>query len=372
MTAALAPVADPPGAPAAPSVGGPSRRRVAVVTASYGAGHDRAAAALAAMFRAAGDHVDVLDAVALAPAGAGRLARRVYYTQLRCLPGTWGATLRHLEPGMTAHTAATSALRMLTRPLVRAVEGADLVVTTHPFASQALGHARARGLLRTPVVTYLTDASVHPLWVHPAVDLHAALHEVAAAQARRWGGRTVVVRPALTTTPPAPAGPRLLPVTGHRYALLTGGSLGFGSLEASVSDVLACPRWTPVVLCGTNRTLRRRLGRRPEVIALGWRDDVPALMRDADCVLDNAGGFSSLEALASGTPVVSYRPLAGHGQANAEAMERAGLAPYVREAGDLLRVLDAMAVAPRVDRLPSDGPRVCDAVASLVAVPGRA
>ncbi|MCB8957381.1 MAG: hypothetical protein H6529_13010 [Nocardioides sp.] len=53
-------------------------------------------------------------------------------------------------------------------------------------------------------------------------------------------------------------------------------------------------------------------------------------------------------------------------------MERAGLAPYVREAGDLLRVLDAMAVAPRVDRLPSDGPRVCDAVASLVTVPGRA
>ena len=39
-----------------------------------------------------------------------------------------------------------------------------------------------------PVVTYLTDASVHRLWVHPAVDLHLAIHELTAQQARALGG----------------------------------------------------------------------------------------------------------------------------------------------------------------------------------------
>jgi UDP-N-acetylglucosamine:LPS N-acetylglucosamine transferase len=243
-------------------------------------------------------------------------------------------------------------------------------VSTHPFASQALGRARATGRLPAPVVTYLTDSSVHPLWVHPAVDLHTALHEVAAGQARRWGGTTLVVEPAVPVTVGASVPVPLDVWRGadpdrHRKALVTGGSLGIGSLDDSVADVLAVDGWTPVVLCGSNEVLRQRLSRWPGVVALGWRDDVPAIMRAVDCVVDNAGGFTSLEALASGTPVISYRPLAGHGRANARAMEQAGLAPYVRHREDLPTALEAMAHAPRVDRLPCDGPTVVEAVSLL-------
>jgi UDP-N-acetylglucosamine:LPS N-acetylglucosamine transferase len=275
---------------------------------------------------------------------------------------------------MAGHRVATGALRVLTPAVTRAVRHADLVVSTHPFASQALGHGRASGRLDAPVVTYLTDSSVHPLWVHAAVDLHTALHEVAARQARRWGGTTVVVEPAVPAAPGAAAPVPLDLWRGAdparpRRALVTGGSLGIGSLDASVADLLAVEGWTPVVLCGGNETLRHRLSRWPGVVALGWRDDVPAIMRAVDCVVDNAGGFTSLEALASGTPVISYRPLAGHGRANAEAMELAGLAPYVRRPEDLPAALAAMEHAPRVDRLPSGGPTVVEAAALLV--PGR-
>jgi len=341
-----------------------------VVTGSYGAGHDRAAAELTDAFRAAGDLVDGYDVVRLAPAGLGRALRSAYYAQLRRAPRCWDATLRHLEPGMAGHTLATGALRVLTPAVIRAVRHADLVVSTHPFASQALGHGRASGRLAAPVVTYLTDSSVHPLWVHPAVDLHTALHEVAAGQARRWGGTTLVVEPAVPVTPGASVPVPLDLWRGAdpdrpRRALVTGGSLGIGSLDASVADVLAVPGWTPVVLCGSNEVLRHRLSRWPGVVALGWRDDVAAVMRAVDCVIDNAGGFTSLEALASGTPVISYRPLAGHGRANARAMELAGLAPYVRRRAELPAVLEVMAHAPRVDRLPCGGPTVVEA-ASLV------
>jgi UDP-N-acetylglucosamine:LPS N-acetylglucosamine transferase len=362
----IAPV--PPHAPAAfPAA---PTRRVAVVTGSYGAGHDRAAAELAAAFRDAGDQVDVYDVVRLSPAGVGRALRSAYYAQLRRAPRSWEATLRHLQPGMAGHTLATGALRALTPAVTRAVSKADLVVSTHPFASQALGHARARGRLDAPVLTYLTDSSVHPLWVHPAVDLHTALHEVAAGQARHWGGTTLVVEPAVPAPVGAPA-PVTLDVWGgadparHRRALVTGGSLGIGSLDDSVADVLAVEGWTPVVLCGSNEVLRDRLSRWPGVVALGWRDDVPSIMRTVDCVVDNAGGFTSLEALASGTPLISYRPLAGHGRANALAMEEAGLAPYVRSREDLPAALEMMAHAPRTGRLPRGGPTVVEAVSLL-------
>ena len=75
---------------------------------------------------------------------------------------------------------------------------------------------RELGALAAPVVTYLTDASVHPLWVHPAVDLHLGLHDVAVAAARALGGRateiaplvpdTYLTGPAWSTRPGSPCG----------------------------------------------------------------------------------------------------------------------------------------------------------------------
>jgi processive 1,2-diacylglycerol beta-glucosyltransferase len=48
-----------------------------------------------------------------------------------------------------------------------------------------LGRERPSGRLRAPLVTYLTDPSVHSLWVHPGVDLHLALHPAATVQTTR-------------------------------------------------------------------------------------------------------------------------------------------------------------------------------------------
>ena len=93
----------------------------------------------------------------------------------------------------------------------------------------------------------------------------------------------------------------------------------------------------------------------PGVIALGWRDDLPDVIAACDCVVQNAGGFTSLEALAAGTPVVTYRPIPGHGVTNAANLELAGLAPWPRSPQDLTRVLREVLAAGRADRMPHDG-----------------
>ncbi len=71
--------------------------------------------------------------------------------------------------------------------------------------------------------------------------------------------------------------------------------------------------------------------------AAGWRRGAgagssagptrcPCLMAAADVLVENAGGLTCMEAFAAGLPVVSYRPIAGHGQGNAKDMEAAGVA----------------------------------------------
>ena len=188
------------------------------MSGSYGAGHDAAADALAEQLRSSGHVVSRLDVAEELPWRVGALLRWLYFTQLRFVPGSWGVTLRFLERDGRAFRVVRRVLGLLGRSLARRVAGAGLVVSTHPFASQALGEARAGGRLDSPVATYLTDASVHRLWVHPAVDLHLAIHDVTARQARALGGRTAAVRPVVARTAGSVPAGWLPPWPRHRPA----------------------------------------------------------------------------------------------------------------------------------------------------------
>ncbi|MCW2796855.1 galactosyldiacylglycerol synthase [Nocardioides sp.] len=347
---------------------------VDIVSGSFGAGHDAAAREIASRFRARGYTTRTWDIVDFFPWRLGALLRRLYFLQLRSVPGTWETLLHRLEPGHTLHGAVVRALAMTADPLLSiSTARPEVIISTHPFASQALGQLRESGRLGVPVVTYLTDMSVHPLWVHPAVDLHLALHEIPAAQARRRFGTTRVIDPLI----PLDGAPRPTDVLARRelrarlglppdqpLALVTGGSLGIGELFRSARDIARTGLATPVVLCGENRSLHRRLCSAAGVIRLGWRDDVPDLLRSVDCVVQNAGGFTSLEAIAAGTPTLSYRCIPGHGRTNAQALHDAGLIPWAKDELELRRELQAALtrVVPAPD--PGWGPRadVVDAV----------
>lgn len=341
--------------------GASGRREIVIVSGSYGAGHDAAADELARQLRSSGHLVRRLDVADELPWRIGALLRWIYFTQLTLLPGSWGAALRCLERDGRAARATRRVLGLLGRHLARSVDDAQLVISTHPFASQALGEARRRSSITPPVITYLTDASVHRLWVHPQVDLHLAIHATTAQQARGLGGTTAVVDPliargtgrisALWTPPWAP---------GQSTALVVGGSCGVGDLELSARDLAATGLVTPVVACGSNARLRARLDEVPGVIALGWRDDMPALVHAATCVVQNAGGMTSLEALAAGTPTLTYRPIAGHGTTNACALDAAGLVPWLHNPVELADALARVLVRPDTFALPQGAPTVVD------------
>ncbi len=187
--------------------------------------------------------------------------------------------------------------------------------------------------------------SVHRLWVHPGVDEHLAVHDLPAREALALGARSAtVVAPAVRTAfgrvvhdPWTRAQARralALPVR-KRLALVTGGSCGIGRLFEAARDVAATGVTTPVVLCGTNARLLGRVRERPDMVGLGWVEDMPALVSAVDVVIQNAGGITSLETAAAGVPMLTYRCIAGHGETNAAALEAAGIAPWVRDPDDL-------------------------------------
>ncbi len=352
---------------------------VDIVSGSFGAGHDVAAGAIAEQLHSRGFSTRTWDVVDLMPGHLGRMLRSGYLKQIQSMPATWRWTLSAIEGHDTIMRSIVRALRSTEGALLDiAAEHPAHFVSTHPFPSQALGHLRASGRTTVPVTTYLTDMSVHRLWVHPGVDTHLAVHDIPARQARSLGaGATRVVNAAVRSsfgaTNRSELGQRSarrtlgLPQGRGDLALVTGGSFGIGQLFESACDLAATGLVTPVVLCGTNARLLARVDRHPAMIGLGWVDDMPRVLEAVDVVVQNSGGMTSLETRAAAVPMVTYRCIAGHGETNAAALDEAGLAAWARDPAQLRQsLLRALRTRP----LPAQRPwSTTDVVDTLFPAP---
>ena len=116
-----------------------------------------------------------------------------------------------------------------------------------------------------------------------------------------------------------------------------------------MTDIAATGLATPVVACGRNEALRARLVASGHRHVLGWVDDMAGLIRSCDVVVQNAGGLTAAEALASEVPVLTYRCLPGHGRTNAAALDAEGLVPWIRSRDGLVQGLTCAGTAVVVD-----------------------
>jgi UDP-N-acetylglucosamine:LPS N-acetylglucosamine transferase len=138
----------------------------------------------------------------------------------------------------------------------------------------------------------------------------------------------------------------------ERLVVVVAGSWGIGEqLADTVAAIVGCGRFRVVTVCGSDERLRRRLEQRRLGTALGWTDRMPHLVAAADVVVENAGGLTSLEAFAAGVPIVTYRPIPGHGRDNVKGMVTAGVTTSPDSEAGLVEALDRLSTpGPARDR----------------------
>ncbi|MDQ6614984.1 MAG: UDP-N-acetylglucosamine--N-acetylglucosamine transferase, partial [Actinomycetota bacterium] len=328
--------------------------RVLVVSASMGAGHDGAARELVRRLKAEGHQAEMRDFLTSAPLRIGSLLKSSYEFQMRYVAWTYDLTYRlwYRLPALCPPLGRFMA--RLTGPhLLRWANEyqADVIVSTYPLTSVVLGQLRQAGRLQVPTINFITDFGVHPLWTHPGIDLNLAVHPHPAAVAEAKSGR-----PSIATGPmvsPRFAEPQDRAATraelglgaDDRAVLIVSGSWGVGDVASTFKTIATSGRFVPIVVCGRDERLQERLSRMSGGRALGWTDNMPALMAATDALVENAGGLTAMEALSVGLPIISFRPIAGHGKENTAEMQDAGVSRVARTPQQLLKFLDQATTA---------------------------
>ncbi|MGW1162533.1 MGDG synthase family glycosyltransferase [Streptomyces sp. NPDC002513] len=331
-------------------------RRLLIVSASMGSGHDTVAAELARRAAQYGHQAQVVDVLSLLPHRLGPGLRSCYRSSLRHCPWAYSALYGTLLRRGTGRRPSGVPLARLAGDHLRDLAdrtGADGVVSVFHLAAQLTGHLRSRGLLAVPSAVVVIDFAVHRQWLHPGNDTYFCLTDEAAQEVREdiavpAEAPGAVVAPEFLS--PAPGAARWSAwfarhAPGRPPVLLSAGAWGVGSHLAATATLLAGRGFLPVVLCGRNDKLHSGLARVPGTVALGWVSDMPGLLGAARALVDNAAGQTAVQALATGLPVVGYRPLPGHGADGVRRMAALGLSELAVDGTALLGSLGRLTAA---------------------------
>lgn len=324
-----------------------------ILTATMGAGHMQASRELERRFADLGWETAVQDVLEFTP-HFGRWLTKAFPWTINHAPWIYEFVYRTFMLSEQKEAERASVPVLLALPGLRRLVAEfrpDLVVSTYHLAGVAAARLRASGDLDAPAVTLVTQFAVHDLWIHPGTDLYLCITPSAASQLQGRTSAPVEVCEPVVRSDFRGAGQavRMAP-PGHsrpRRALVAAGSLGIGSVAETVRALGGLPGWQPVVVCGRNDRLRATLagtagtgGAGAEVH--GWVDDMVSLLRGVDVLVDNAGGSMAKEALAIGCPVVTFRPIAGHGRHDAQIMQDAGVGEVVDDVAALRCALERL------------------------------
>jgi processive 1,2-diacylglycerol beta-glucosyltransferase len=339
--------------------------RILILSAPYGAGHTRAADALARALGDEGARVEVLDHfVRFLPPAFVRASLAMFWGVLRCAPGLWGlayefsARIGPRSPAMAGmdRIGAAGLLRHLER------ERPDAVVHLHPTPAGAMAWLRARGATAVPHAIVFTDFAAHPQWIHAGLERYFVPTEAVRAGVVAQGiapDRVVVsglpVDSAFAVPPDRPALRAALALPAELpVVLVTGGMLGLlrGVAEACEALAVLDRPFVAIAVCGDHgrlaARLRRRYRRDGRFRVLGRVHDMARVMGAADLVVSKAGAMTCAEALALGRPLLLHRSLPGQERANEACLVAAGAALPARNGRELRRHLDALLGEPEL------------------------
>lgn len=323
-----------------------------ILSADVGEGHAAAARALAQQIEDSPEQAEVTVIDGLA--AMGPLLRPVvedgYRVQLRFFPWTYTVIYWMLEHVLPVRLLARRLLCAFgARPLASTIASyePDVIVSTYPAVTVVLAKLRRIGEVSCPTVATITDLTGLFFWAQRGIDMHLVMYGESMSSVERIAGAGSVqlVRPLISAEflrPRCPTEARRtlgLPEEG-RMVVVSGGGWGVGDIAGAVREFTRVAEVSSIVcLAGRNEQLAEKLktmfAEESQVHIYEFTDKMPDLLAAADVLVHSTGGVTCLEAMAAGTPVVSYGLPVGHARLNTRAMANLDLLRLANDRDEL-------------------------------------
>ncbi|PWI57970.1 MGDG synthase family glycosyltransferase [Sulfoacidibacillus thermotolerans] len=324
-------------------------KRVLILSASYGEGHQQAALAVrdAIMESHPGHEVHIVDYIEMVHPRLNSVARYCYLKSVRFAPALYGLFYKG-----TSRIAPSSLIQRRLNHLgyeelaeFLHEEQPDVILSTFPTPAGVMSVLREHGLTQIPAATVITDHAIHSQWIHPYTDHYFVGSEhvkqgliLRGIDERRISVTGIPIRPAfLEASNRAGIRAKLGLEPDYPTLLIMGGAYGVLSDIVQICEELfqSDRRMQLMVVCGRNEKLRQQIEQlskdaKNPVWVFGFTREVHELMAVSDLIVTKAGGLTVSEALAMELPMLLYRPIPGQETQNAAFLVKSRVAVLAR------------------------------------------
>jgi len=220
----------------------------------------------------------------------------------------------------------------------------DVIVSTHIFASQVLNYMKRTRMIRVPVISIVTDYTLHPFWEDVYyTDYVVTASELLNYRCEKRGLSTKKILPFgipvkerfNVKIDKAEAKRQLGLDVDKKCILMMAGSMGYGNMEEVIKEIDEIETdFQVIVVCGNNEKLCKKLSEmkfKKEMKFYGYVDNVDVMMDACECIVTKPGGLTTTEALCKGIPMIMVNPIPGQEDRNAEFLSNTGVAMRATE-----------------------------------------
>lgn len=340
-------------------------KRVLILYAKYGGGHLSAANSIQNFIEENyyfDTQVKSVDCVEYASPVLSGLTIEAYKDMAKKAPWAWKKVYYNSENGALSHISTDIAKKMARKLHTLFKEFLpDIVISTHPFATQMTSYLKEHENVDCKLATVLTDFAPHAQWLvgKDYCDLFFVSNDDMKTELindYNIPGTKVFVTG-------IPLSDKFLDdfkedecfdvlrLKKEKKVLLFFGGGEFGLGEKRTVKVLKSlanhlDEYQIVAISGRNKKMNNEFlklykkVKNDDLHIYKYTTNVPELMYISSLVVTKPGGLTSTESLASGLPMLIINPIPGQEEENARFLEKSGAAVWIKKDDDIDMIVD--------------------------------
>ena len=342
-------------------------KKVLIMSASTGGGHNRAARAIKEELESRtidnmSIECEIVDSLKLVNNTMDKVISRGYEKSALYTPKAYGSVYRFSETTIASNNEfktnpLTSLMARKFKHLLNE-STPDLIIGTHPFPMIALSTLKKNNNIHSlsrsesfykstkvdipPMISVLTDYTTHSTWIQNEIDYYIVGHEyvkellvyegVDSEKVKAFGipveKSFLSHRDRETVLTELGLSPEKLTV------LLMGGSFGAGNIKETLEDLIAIDRdFQILVITGRNEHLKDKLSKmldstihNKNICLLGYTNKMNDILASIDVLISKPGGLTTTEALLNDVPMIVPYFIPGQEEENLDFLTNCGAA----------------------------------------------